>query len=455
MNLSSNYSAAADDANSAQSPSLGLTSLVAIVIANMIGVGLFTASGYSLAVLGNPGRVMFAWSLCGVWAICGAISYGGLVSRLPLSGGEYLYLSRFVHPSIGFLAGWISLVAGFTAPIALAAKAAAAHMATGSPDWTVNIIAAGLVILATLFHLAGVRIGTSAQNGIVLAKLVLMLWVIIFAFFLTASSSWQGAALPDRDTGWLPESGEAWWILAGSMSWIALSYTGFNAGIYVAGESKRSRRWVPLSMILGTLVVTVIYLVLNYIFVFYPQPQLIAGEDKVAAIAAQSLGGERLSLFVRIIIILSTCSSVFAMLMLGPRVYRQMSLDRVFPSLFSDGSYRPGIVLQCVLSAAVCFAGSILDLMTYLGLTLSACGALAVSSLLWVRRSIPDARPLSIVELVATITYLSMTVLLIVAHAPQRPAHFWSMVATFGVGMLVFFAWRLSGYRSSDSTTSG
>ncbi len=430
--------------------SLGFITLVALVIANMIGVGVFTSSGYSLATLGNPGRVMLAWSLCGVWAICGAIAYGGLVSRLPQSGGEYLFLSRFVHPSIGFLAGWISLVAGFSAPIAVSAKNAAVHILQDaqSTDLRVAIFAAAIILFATLCHLAGVRIGAGAQNSIVAAKLALMLWLVIVAFVLTSADKWQGGALPGRDPDWMPPDFSAWWILAGSMSWLALSYTGFNAAIYVAGESRDAKRLVPRSMVVGTLLVMVIYLLLNTIFVYFPKPELLLGsggfgEEQVAAVAAKELGGESLGTMMRLIIVLSTCSSVWAMLMMGPRVYRQMSEDGVFPSFFKDASYKKTLLLQCVLSAVGCFAGSILDLMTYLGLTLSACGALAVGSLLWIRRTLPDSRPLSVVEAIAAVVYLSMTAILVVATSQQRPGQFWAMLATFFIGILTFVAWKL------------
>src|SRR5690606_8343845 len=106
---------------------LGLLTLVSLVVANTVGARVLTSSGFALDTVGSPGRVRLAWWLCGLWAIAGAIAYGGLARRLPLSGGEYLFLSRLVHPSVGFLAGWISLVAGFTAPIALAAQGAATY----------------------------------------------------------------------------------------------------------------------------------------------------------------------------------------------------------------------------------------------------------------------------------------------------------------------------------------
>lgn len=429
--------------------SLGLFSLIALVVANMIGVGVFTSSGYSMATLGNPGRVMLAWGLCGIWAVSGAIAYGGLAMRLPQSGGEYLFLSRFIHPSVGFMAGWISLVAGFSTPIAIAAKNAAVHMLSGakSEDLSVSLIAAAIIVVATLSHLAGIRIGAGTQNSIVATKLLLMLWIVIVAFFLTPTDKWMGTALPDRNPDVLPESLSAWWSLAGSMSWLALAYTGFNAAIYVAGDSKNASKLVPRSMLLGTLLVTAIYLLLNYIFVFYPSPEKLLGEggfgeEKVAAVAMFELGGASLSNLTRLVIILSTLSSVWAMLLMGPRVYRQMALDAVFPKLFDDSSYRRTILLQCVLSVAACFAGSILDQMTYLGLTLSASGALAVVSLLWIRRSLPEAKPLTAVELTSVAVYLSMTAVLIIATSFQRHSQFIALVFTFLLGIIIFFAWH-------------
>ena len=162
---------------------LGLVTLIGLVIANMIGIGVFTSSGFSLAVLGSPGQVMLAWILCGIWAISGAVAYGGLVSRLPMSGGEYLFLSRFVHPSVGFLAGWVSLLAGFTAPIALAAKGAAVHwlVEASSDDLSVAWLAAGLIATAALCHVLGVHPGTRVQNGIIGIKLLLLLVLIAVA----------------------------------------------------------------------------------------------------------------------------------------------------------------------------------------------------------------------------------------------------------------------------------
>ncbi len=407
----------------------------------MIGAGVFTSSGFSIGSLGNPGRVMLAWWLCGAWAVCGAVAYGALVSRLPMSGGEYLFLSRFVHPSVGFLAGWISVIAGFTAPIALAAQGAAAYIlpTMSEGEFSLTVVAATVILFGMLCHLVGLSIGAGVQNAIVGAKLVMLTIIIVWAFLFAPNDVWQGGALPDRSAQWWPESLAAWTVLIGSMSWIALSYTGFNAAVYVAGEARDPTRTVPRAMLLATLAVTVLYLLLNYVFVYAPVPESIQFQKNVASIAGRAVGGVQLEWLIRITIVLAMVSSVFAMLLAGPRVYQKMAEDGVMPKIFrSEGSPRIAIVIQSALSLVAILIANLLQLMTYLGLTLSACGALAVLSLWWVRRKLPDAHPLKWWETLAMTVYLGITALILTASWWENFWQFVAMLVTFGMGILLY-----------------
>lgn len=433
----------------------------------MVGAGVFTSSGYSLAALDHPGRVMLAWWLCGLWAVCGAVSYGALVSRLPESGGEYLFLSRFVHPAVGFLAGWISLIAGFTAPIAAAALGAALYGLpifageVSAEDPRFDHFAASLIVIATLCHLVGISLGTRIQNWIVVAKLLLIVVLIGWAFGFTDSTDWLG--LPQSKTpqifdksvdstitqqvtaySWFPVSFAGWTVLAGSMSWIALSYTGFNAAIYVAGESRSAQRLVPIAMLAATVVVTIIYLLLNYVFVYAPQPDSIRGQGNVATVAANAIGGAKLEWLVRVTILLSMTSSVFAMLFAGPRVYQKMSEDGVLPRVFrgKHGSPKVAIAVQAGLSLIALYSASLLELMKYLGLTLSACGALAVLSVFWIRRRLPSSPTLRWWERVCLSVYLSITAMILIASWEQHPVEFNAMMITFAVGAGVYGIWK-------------
>ena len=419
-----------------------------MVVANMVGAGVFTSSGFSMGALGNPDRVMFAWIICGVWAICGAIGYGSLVARLPESGGEYLFLSRFVHPSVGFLAGWISVFAGFTAPISVAALTAAAYAMPGAAEGDINLrlVASGVIVVAAVCHLIGLSIGAGIQNVIVAVKLFLLAILLAWALFFTGADNWLGGPLPDREASWLPGNFDGWVEFVGSMSWIALSYTGFNAAIYVAGESRDARRNVPRAMLLATVLVTILYLALNYVFVYAPTAESISNQEQVAAIAATAIGGDSLANMLRITIILSMSSSAFAMLLAGPRVYRKMAEDGVMPSIFGQGNERNSAfwatILQAGLSLVAIYLAGLLSLLKYLGLTLSACGALAVLSLWWANRRMPDTKPLRLWENGAVATYVVISAAIIAASYKTHQDEFFAMLYTFAFGILVYLGWN-------------
>lgn len=431
---------------------LGLTTLVALVVANMIGAGVFTSSGYSLGALGNPQRVMLAWWLCGLWAMAGATAYGSLVSRLPMSGGEYLFLSRFVHPSIGFLAGWISVIAGFTFPIAIAAKTAAEYLVPELGSIIVNLVASALILVAAVSYLSGLKVGVTIQNAVVAIKLVLLVVILVVAFLFTSKAEWQGAALPGRESSMLPNNWSNWVTLFGSMSWVALSYTGFNAAIYVAGEAREAAKLVPRAMLLATVLVTVLYLLLNYVFVFAPAPQSIENQKLVAGIAASSVGGAKLEFLVRIVIVMAMITSVYSLLLAGPRVYQKMAADGVMPKLFdSDGAPVVATVVQAVAGIVAVWGAQLLTLMSYLGLTLAACSSLAVISLWWSRRRFPDLAPLSWWEQVAIVVYLLISAAILVGASlePLRRMEFYTMLGTFVVGALLYVVWSLVDTKNS------
>jgi len=300
---------------------LGLFSLVCLIIANMIGAGVFTTSGFALGDLGSANRVMAAWVIGGVIALCGALSYGGLVHRMTESGGEYLFLSRAIHPVAGFIAGWVSLLAGFTGALAFAALAFETYAFPIRPDWLPGGAAAStMVVLAAVLHGFRVRTGAASQNFVVTVKVVLIVGFLLFAAVVAAG---QGAAPAPPPT--MPFSIAAF---AGSLVWISLSYSGFNAAVYVAGEARDAQRNAPRALWMGTLIVTVLYIALNAAFVYLPPFEAVVGREDIAAAAAQAIGGPSASIAIRIIIVIALTSSVFSLVMAGPRVYAKMAYFR-------------------------------------------------------------------------------------------------------------------------------
>ncbi len=356
---------------------LGLFSLVCLIIANMVGAGVFTTSGFALGDLGSANRVVAAWIVGGLIALAGAVSYGGLVRRMTESGGEYLFLSRVIHPVAGFIAGWVSLLAGFTGAIAFAALTFETYAFPTRPDWLPSGVAASaLVVVAALLHGVRVRTGAVAQNVAVVLKVALLMGFLLFAGFVAVT---EGAAPVTVVPG--PFSLSAF---AGSLVWISLSYSGFNAAVYVAGEAKDAQRNAPRALWIGTLVVTALYVALNAAFVYLPSFESVVGKQDVAAAAAQAIGGDSAALAIRVIIVIALVTSVFSLIMAGPRVYARMADDGVLPGIFRfQGTEAPTAAIfgQAALAILLISLSDLRGLLGYLGFTLSISAALSVASL--------------------------------------------------------------------------
>jgi len=235
---------------------LGRFALTSLVVASMIGAGVFTTSGFALADLGTPDRVMLVWLFGGVIALLGALSYGLIAREVIESGGEYVYLARNVHPLAGFVAGWVSMLAGFSGAIAFAATAFEAYLlpADGSAVVPGNVVAIGLVTLAAVLHGFVPRWAVATQTLVVTMKLGALLIFIGIAVWLNGGIPAQ--AFPTTSTT-LPVSVTA---IAASLVWVFLSYSGFNAAVYLAEEARDPARDVPQAMLWGTLIVTLVYL---------------------------------------------------------------------------------------------------------------------------------------------------------------------------------------------------
>ena len=343
----------------------------------MVGAGVFTTSGFALADLGTPQRVMAAWAVGGVLALMGALCYGALAARLAESGGEYLFLSRTVHPFAGFLAGWVSLWAGFTGAIAFAAEALQVYLATWVPEGLpLDLVGSAAIVLAGAVHTAGVRPGAWLQNAAVATKLGLLAVFVVLGW----------SALPEPVPAVEP-GGLGLGPFAVTLMWVSLSYSGWNAAVYVAGEARDAERTLPRSLLAGTLVVTALYLALNWIFVRAAPVEDLAGRQDVAAIAARALGGARLESIVRLVLVLALFTSVSSMVMIGPRVYARMAEDGLFPRLFAFTGRTPvaAIWLQVALSVAILWASGLRQQLSNLGWILSLFTAVTVIGLMRLR----------------------------------------------------------------------
>ena len=414
----------------------------------MIGAGVFTTSGFSLADLGDREFVILTWLIGGLVALCGAYSYGQLAQRIAESGGEYLYLSRMVHPLVGFVAGWVSLLAGFTGAIAFAATVFESYALPESikPAWMQpGMLGITVFLIFGALHSLILKVGLRTQNLIVILKVGLLLGFVLYAFAYFPGS-WPGMQLATEPTEFSISK------MAATLVWISLSFSGFNAAVYIAGEVKDPKRTVPRALLTGTLLVTLFYLLLNVIFIYGASPQATSGQPDVAAVAAKAIGGEALANLIRVIVSIATLSSVSSMLIAGPRVYAKMADDGVFPRWF-QASQRQGfevpvksIWLQVVLACIIVYFSNIKDQLDYLGFTLSVSAALTVACIFWTQRESETWKDRRLAISIAAV-YVAVTLGLAVLSVSDRPLQLWGFTATIFSGVILYSGMKWIGRR--------
>lgn len=416
----------------------GPGTLAALVVANMIGAGVFTTSGFTLADLGSPGLVLAAWAVGGAVALCGAVGYGALARRLTESGGEYLFLARALHPAVGFVAGWVSLVAGFTGAIAFAAHAFESYVRPADSPLPPGLVAVAAIVAAAALHAFRARPGALGQNGVVIAKLT-----ILAGFIVVAAATWAGGPRTWPAAEPVPFSLASF---AGALVWISLSYSGFNAAVYVAGEARDPARTVPAALLRATAAVTLLYLALNLVFVGFVPGEVVRGRPDVAFAAASHLLGERGAQAVRAVVALALISSVSSMIMAGPRVFARMADDGVFPAALKFRGETPAaaILVQAALAIVLVLVSDLQSLLGYLGLTLSLSAALTVSCVFVLRRR-HGARAVPVTgSPVLPAVYVVATVVLAGLAAGRQPGEWLGFLVTAATGLA---AWRVVGRR--------
>ena len=357
----------------------------ALVIANMIGTGVFTSLGFQLEDLGNIYTILLLWTLGGILALCGALSYAEVGSTFPRSGGEYHFLSQLYTPGIGYLAGWISLTVGFAAPIALAAKGLAAYVGTvyHMAEWP---IALSVLVAVSLIHSFNIKTSSVFQNVVTIIKVVFIIIFIILGLFLTP----QGA-YPDWSGNWSGEVLTGAFLIA--LVYVSYSYTGWNAAAYIVEEIKYPRKQLPKALISGTMVVTVLYVLLHFVFLYQAPASAIQGEIEVGHKVAEYMFGPTIVPWVSLIIALLLVSSISAMVWVGPRVAQSMAEDyRIWNFLKASKDKIPvrALWFQTCISTVMILTGTFEQILLYCGFILQASSMMAVAGSFIIRNKKMD-----------------------------------------------------------------
>jgi basic amino acid/polyamine antiporter, APA family len=416
---------------------LGQGAATALVVANMVGTGVFTTSGILMGILGSPWLVLLTWLLGGFVALLGALCYGALAQRIPESGGEYIFLSRTLHPVAAYVAGWLSLIVGFAVPLGALAFAFAEYMRPWLPAYaSPRVVATVLLGLASLLHLGSVSFGARVQAAVVVAEVVL---ITLFATF------GLGRLYPDGFHA-TPVAGN-FGKLGLALVIVSFSYLGWNAAVYIGGEVKDPQRNLPRSLIYGTSIVTLLYLLLNALFVFAAPASVLTGRIDVAHVAAAAVGGPRLAMAVSGLVALALALCVSALTMTGPQVAAKMAADGLLPRVFSGSAGHPpraALLAQLSLGLLALWTATFERILTYVGFTLGISMLATIVGLVRIRRQ--EGASLHVpgwpwVPGLFLAFVLGSTIFTIV----QRPVEGVVGLATLGLGVAAYYLQRRGG----------
>lgn len=438
---------------------MSLFTATCIVIANMVGTGVFTSLGFQLDGLPSGFAILMLWLIGGVSALCGALCYGELAAALPRSGGEYHLIGRTIHPAAGFLAGWLSATIGFAAPIALAAMALAKYAAGIFPALNnVNllspaivgaapvvrlsgpeIVALLVVSLVTLIHLRGLRLGALFQNTATLLKLTLIAFLVIAGFL-------AGESQPIRFS---PAAEDAALFVSApfaiSLVYVMYAYSGWNASTYIVGEIREPERNVPRSLILGTSFVALLYLGLNAIFLRTTPVEAMRGKVEVGLIAGEYIFGATGGRIIGGFICLGLIASISAMTWIGPRVTATMGADLAalrWLAVKQRGAVPTvALLVQLLLVGVLIVTSTFEKVLVYVQFGLTLFSLLTVIGLIVLRVRQPELpRPFRVpVYPLPPLIFLAISGWMLWNIFAARPGESLAGLATLGAGLLIYF----------------
>ncbi len=434
----------------------GVWSGAGLVVANMIGVGVMISAGFMAQSMG-PIPILLAWIVGAGIALAGVVAYSAICAEIGESGGEYRFLSDLVHPFLGYVAGWGSLVLGFSAAIAVDALAIGSYLRTLVPGVEPRLVGAGVVVLFTMVHAGRWLHGFAWQNALVLVKLGFLVAFVALGIVL-GSRQMPTWSPPDAEAGFPFEE------LVVNQFWIAFAFSGWNAAIYLAREFRNPTRDVGRAMILGLICVSVLYLLINWVFVAnltpneaqavftYEQSRITLGH-LVATQLFGDIGGVVMSVFV----IVAFISAISAMMIVGPRVYAAMAGDGFLPKVFVGQAGKPptaSVILQAGVVMLLLFSQTLRESLQAASAFLMLFTALTALSLFRLPRVRPNAPRLGIGCRIAAIVHASAVVVILLVGLQTSPT-LWialgGVLATATIGYAIA-QWRAPALSASSAS---
>ncbi len=429
----------------------------------MVGSAIFGTTGFMAGDLGSAGLILACWAVGAVCAIAGALSYSELGMNFPSSGGEYVYLTHAFGPEWGFMTGWVSFFAGFSAPIAAAAlifsdylghffpalKQDNTPLVIGSGTFSLHLgpgqaVASVLIAAFTILNCFGLGKSAKVQNVLTSTKIVVIVGFVLAAFLLsgpTSGASWShfSEAATRTSSHSLPTQ----FVI--SLIFVMFGYSGWNSATYIAEEIRRPERNLPMALAVGSSIVAVLYLALNLVYIYSTPLEAMKGQIAVGDLAASRLFGPGVASVFTALLAICIVSTVNAMVTVGPRVYYAMAKNRAFLSSAAKVNPRFHTPVIAIVSQGVCAMLMTMtpfrDLLFYIGISLTFFSVLAVASLFVFRARRPDWQRLRAVQFAYPLIpalYILVGLAIMVFGFIGTPVASLLAFGTVGAGALVY-----------------
>src|ERR1700748_2965378 len=427
----------------------------AIVVADMIGVGVFTSLGFQVKGIPSACSILMLWTVGGIVALCGVFSYSELGAMFPRSSGEYNFLRRAYHPAFGFLAGWISATVGFAAPVALAAMAFGEYGKSVVPGVSPVALGVGMVWIISLVQLTGIKHSSTFQLVSTLLKVALIVAFLVAGFFIGKPQAGSFA----------PSSAAFGQIMSApfaiSLVFVMYSFSGWNAATYIIGEMDNPHQNLPRALLTGTLIVTVLYVALNAVFLHTAPIDKLAGQLDVASVSGRYIFGDVGGRIVAAMICIGLISSISAMMWIGPRVMMTMGEDipalRVFARKSANGAPAYAILFQLAVSGLLLFTRSFEAVLDFIQFGLLFCSFFTVLGVIKLRITQPDLpRPYRAWGYPVTpIVFLLVTGFMMYYLLVERPLQSGLGILIMLSGLLIYAVFRRRPDRASATISAG
>lgn len=358
----------------------------AIVVANMIGTGVFTSVGFQLSSVQNTWSILLLWLIGGLLSLFGAFAYAELGTHFKESGGDYIYLSRVFHPLMGYLSAWAGLTVGFSAPVALAAMAFTKYL---SPFGLQNNVwlAIAVIVLIGLMHSFTIKHSSRFQNVSTIIKVLFIIVLIGIGVFVSG----DGNSALNFNNSWHQDILKPGFAV--SMVYVAYAYVGWNAAAYVVDEINEPAKNLPKALIGSTLFVAVVYILFQFVLLKNASVNQLMGKEEVTFISFTNLLGSTGGKWVSVFIALQLIATVSSYLWVGPRVTMAMAKEnKLWQPLAKQNKHGipvAAIWLHIFISILLTLTGSFEKVLLYAGFVLQLMASLTVASSLFIKDKKP------------------------------------------------------------------